>query len=943
MSKMSGESYHRIVVLLGVIISTILLTILAGQEPAQAQSPATPYDITKQCFAVADERAPGNTADDALVRLNRTNGQTTVIGLTGTQGIEAIAFGPMGVLYATNGGQLGTLNLNTAAFTAKPQPIGSGNGAQGVVTFKDADGLFYDIANDLLWAVERVGSKPDLLFRIDPATGALIANAFGPGKDYVEIQPTTSGGKTLSDLDDIAIDPVDDILFGAANSGGSGGVLVIINRTTGTTTPVGQFRYPNPYPTNPALAGQVVDDVEGLSFFNDGQLYGSTGDNGPDNNDKNQLFILDKNSALATRVGAFPTGHMDYEGLACLTAPAFISLRKYTNGEDADTPTGPVVPPGSQVTWTYIITNTGSITLTDLILTDDKVGLIGPDGSSNCPPPGTILGPGDSLTCTATGIAQVGQYANIGIITGTTQIGVVFPRQTVAATNPSHYFGNGPAIAIKKYTNGEDADTPTGPFIPPGGAVTWSYVVTNTGNVVLNPVNVTDDQGVVVNCPKNVLQPQESMTCTGSGVAVAGQYANIGTVTGIPPAGPPVTSTDPSHYFGAAPAIVIKKYTNGEDADTPTGPKIPIGGAVTWTYIVTNTGNVTLAQVNVTDDKGVVVTCPKTVLLPQESMTCTGAGVAVAGQYVNIGAVIGTPPVGPPVTSTDPSHYFGYQPASVGNLVFGDIDPNGETPAAIEGGNGVQDSGEIGIDGIIVQLYEATTNTLISETVTSNGGHYLFPNLPPGEYYLVFINPLPEGVWTMPNVGSNDTIDSDPISDPAVTDPRGEAQKTDPFILTSGQVDLSWDAGLVGLSSTASANVGDFVWFDLNKNGIQDSGENGFPGVTVRLFNADSNTLIRTTQTGANGKYLFSGVDPGNYYIEFVIPPNFTISPQNATADDEKDSDIDPNTKRTTVFALPSFVTDLRWDAGIFQAGTSLEPDQEPGAIRSFLPLIRSK
>jgi hypothetical protein len=208
MSKMSGESYHRIVVLLGVIISTIVLTVLAGQEPAQAQSPATPYDITKQCFAVADERAPGNTADDALVRLNRTNGQTTVIGLTGTQGVEAIAFGPMGVLYATNGGQLGTLNLNTAAFTAKPQPIGSGNGAQGVVTFKDADGLFYDIANDLLWAVERVSSKPDLLFRIDPATGALIANAFGPGKDYVEIQPTSSGGKTLSDVDDIAIDPV---------------------------------------------------------------------------------------------------------------------------------------------------------------------------------------------------------------------------------------------------------------------------------------------------------------------------------------------------------------------------------------------------------------------------------------------------------------------------------------------------------------------------------------------------------------------------------------------------------------------------------------------------------------------------------------------------------------------------------------------------------------
>lgn len=942
---MSRKLYRRVIILLGVMLNATLLTFGLTPPFAKAQIPVTPYDFTKQCFAVADERSlagGGADAQDALVRLNRTNGQTTVIGLTGTQAIEAIAFGPMGVLYAANGSQLGTLDLNTGVFTAKSQPFGSGNGSQGSTTFNDTDGLFYDVANDLLWGVDRVGSRPDLLYRIDPVTGARVANVFGPGKDYVEIQPTISNGQTLADLDDIAIDPVDDVMYGTANSGGSGGVLVIINRLTGATTPVSEFRYPNPNPANPALAGMVVDDIEGLSFFNDGQLYGSTGDNGPDNNDKNQLFILDKTTAQATRVGAFPTGHMDYEALACLTAPAFISLRKYTNGEDADTPTGPIVAPGSQVTWSYILTNTGSITLTDLVLTDDKVGLIGPGGLSNCPSPGTILGPGDSLTCTATGVALPGQYANTGIVTGTTQVGIVFPRQTVTDTNPSHYFGNGPAVTIKKFTNGEDADTPTGPFIPVGGAVTWTYVVTNTGNVVLNPVAVTDDQGVAVTCPKTVLQPQESMTCTGAGTAVAGQYANIGNVTGIPPAGPPVTSTDPSHYFGAAPAIVIKKYTNGEDADTPTGPQIPIGGAVAWTYIVTNTGSVTLSQVNVTDDRGVVVTCPKNVLAPQESMTCTGAGTAVAGQYANIGTVVGTPPVGAQVTSSDPSHYFGYQPASVGNIVFGDIDPDGTTPEQIEGGNGLQDSGEIGIDGIIVQLYEAETNTLISETVTSNGGHYLFTDLPPGAYYIVFINPFTEGVWTAPNVGSNDAIDSDPTSDPTISDPRGEAQVTEVFVLDSGEVDLNWDAGLVGLSSTASATVGDFVWFDLNKNGIQDSGENGFPGVTVRLFNADTNTLVKTMQTNQNGRYLFTGVDPGNYYIEFVIPVNFTVSPQDAT-DDEKDSDIDPTTKRTTVFALPSFVTDLRWDAGLFQTGTGLEPDKEPGAIRSFLPLIRTK
>lgn len=835
---MSSKLYRRIMLFICTIGSTLLFIPFLPTPAVQAQTPVPGYDITQQCFAVSDEMAVGATGKnslDALVRLDRTNGQTIVIGMTGTQKIEAIAFGPMDTLYAVDAKQLGTLDLNTGVFTAKPQPLGSGNGTQGVVNFNDADGLFYDVANNILWGVQRVSNKPDVLFQIDPVTGARVANAFGVGKDYVPVQPATSGNSSLTDLDDIAIDPVDDVMYGAANSGGTGGILVIIDRLTGATTPISEFRYPLPYSINPAFAGQVVDDIEGLSFFNDGQLYGSTGNNGPDSNDNNQLFKLDKTTGEATRVGAFPAGHMDYEGLACLTAPAFISLRKYTNGEDANTPTGPNIPLNNPVTWTYIITNTGSITLTDVVLTDDKIGLIGPGGASNCPPAGTILGPGDSLICTATGVAQLGQYANTGLVTGTTQLGVIFPRQTVTATDPSHYFGlPGPAIVIKKATNGEDADTPTGPLIPVGGAVTWTYVVTNTGNVILSPVTITDDRGVAVTCPKSSLAPLESMLCTGTGVAVAGQYANIGTTVGIPPAGPPVTSTDPSHYFG-------------------------------------------------------------------------------------------------------------YIPASVGNIVFGDIDPTGANPEQIEAGNGLQDEGELGIDGIIVQLYNATTNTLISETVTADGGHYLFTNLPPGDYYIVFINPFPEGIWTAPNLGTNDELDSDPTSNPAITDPRGEAQVTEIFRLESGETDLSWDAGLVGLSSTASATVGDLVWFDLNKNGIQDPGENGFPGVTVRLVNADTGAVVRTMQTNSNGLYLFTGVDPGNYWVEFDIPLNFTISPQNAGANDEKDSDVDPTTKRTAVFNLSSFTTDLRWDAGIFQTGTGLPPAEEPGQSRLFLPLVRGR
>ncbi|MGH2544967.1 MAG: DUF7507 domain-containing protein, partial [Ardenticatenaceae bacterium] len=107
-----------------------------------------------------------------------------------------------------------------------------------------------------------------------------------------------------------------------------------------------------------------------------------------------------------------------------------------------------------------------------------------------------------------------------------------------------------PAIDIEKATNGEDADSPTGPIIPVGDPVNWTYVVTNTGNVPLTNVVVTDDQGVAVSCPKDALAVGESMICTASGTAEPGQYANVGTVMGDSPDGTKVTDDDPSHYFG---------------------------------------------------------------------------------------------------------------------------------------------------------------------------------------------------------------------------------------------------------------------------------------------------------------------------------------------------------------------------------------------------------
>ena len=82
----------------------------------------------------------------------------------------------------------------------------------------------------------------------------------------------------------------------------------------------------------------------------------------------------------------------------------------------------------------------------------------------------------------------------------------------------------GPAVKIKKSTNGEDADNAPGPSILVGSAVTWSYVVTNTGTIGLTGLVVVDDRGVSVKCISQTILPAgQTMTCSGSGIATLGQ------------------------------------------------------------------------------------------------------------------------------------------------------------------------------------------------------------------------------------------------------------------------------------------------------------------------------------------------------------------------------------------------------------------------------------
>ncbi|MGI9607567.1 MAG: SdrD B-like domain-containing protein, partial [Acidimicrobiales bacterium] len=233
-----------------------------------------------------------------------------------------------------------------------------------------------------------------------------------------------------------------------------------------------------------------------------------------------------------------------------------------------------------------------------------------------------------------------------------------------------------------------------------------------------------------------------------------------------------------------------------------------------------------------------------------------------------------------------------HTPANVGDFIWDDLD-----------GDGIQDAGEPGLNGITVNLLDATGTTTIATTTTTGGGNYNFTGLTPGDYIIEMIAP-PGTVATTADAGSDDSTDSD-------IDAVGRR----PLTLGSGDVDLTVDGGF-----TTPASVGDFVWNDLDGDGIQGAGEPGLDGITVNLLDATGTTTIATTTTTGGGNYNFSGLTPGDYVIDVDVPAGAAASPADQGVFDSLDSDVDPT--GAVFITLASGDAPVTIDAGIFLLST---------------------
>jgi uncharacterized repeat protein (TIGR01451 family) len=252
-------------------------------------------------------------------------------------------------------------------------------------------------------------------------------------------------------------------------------------------------------------------------------------------------------------------------------------------------------------------------------------------------------------------------------------------------------------------------------------------------------------------------------------------------------------------------------------------------------------------------------------------------------------------PAGEPATATkgtlNDTYDFGFaMPVTIGDFTWVDLN-----------GNGQQDTGAEtnGLAGVVVTLYRPD-NSVAGVTTSSVSGAYAFTNLPPGSYYVGFVASGYQ--YTTNDVGS-DATDSD--LNPATGN-------TATFVLTSGQTNLTLDAGFYQPSA-----IGNYTWVDTNGDGVQTGGEPALSNVEVTLYNAASN-VIGTTTSDVSGAYAFTNLPPGDYFLSFVPPAGYQNTSTDAGGNDALDSDVLAGTNRTAVVTLTSGQTQNDVDAGFY-------------------------
>jgi len=247
-----------------------------------------------------------------------------------------------------------------------------------------------------------------------------------------------------------------------------------------------------------------------------------------------------------------------------------------------------------------------------------------------------------------------------------------------------------------------------------------------------------------------------------------------------------------------------------------------------------------------------------------------------------------------------------FKPICLGDYVWEDTNANG-----------IQESTEPPIADVGVELYMKNSNgewvqathadgTAVASTETNSSGGYEFCDLEPSvDYKIVFEIPSDMNI-TLQNQG-DDTLDSDIDQNASVV------------VEKPTEDDMTIDAGFY-----KPACLGDYVWYDANKDGIQDSSESAVADVVVHLYK-DGTDTGESNKTDSSGNYKFCGLIPGEYSVKFDKPSNyqgFTQKDQGGDETKDSDADTDGNTESVTLKSGDDY---LDLDAGLIKPPASID------------------
>ena len=271
------------------------------------------------------------------------------------------------------------------------------------------------------------------------------------------------------------------------------------------------------------------------------------------------------------------------------------------------------------VDYSYLITNTGNVTLTGIALVDDNT-----DAAPVCLV--TTLAPAGTTTCSAShSVSQAELDLGADIVNN---VDAGSDQGATASDSLSLPVSQSPALTVEKSS--------TTSSISATGAVDYSYLITNTGNVTLTGIALVDDNtDSAPVCLVTTLAPAETTTCSATHSVTQGELDAGADIVNNVDAGSDqgATASDSlSLPVSQSPALTVEKSS--------TTSSITATGAVDYSYLITNTGNVTLTGIALVDDNTAAApVCLVTTLAPAGTTTCS-ASHSVSQAELDLGADI---------------------------------------------------------------------------------------------------------------------------------------------------------------------------------------------------------------------------------------------------------------------------------------------------------------